>query len=154
MDDFFFPIIIVGMLFIAFPWIIFHYVTKWKTAATITNEAEQLLDDLHTRARRLDERMETIERIMAADDDDALPSPTQATALQALRDQGVKMIFGYPGGAALHIYDALFRQPTIVFILNFGFLYKIFIHFIKLSPTLNLVKTLIKKFHSTESKAF
>ncbi len=30
--------------------------------------------------------------------------------IQALRDQGVKMIFGYPGGAALHIYDALFRQ--------------------------------------------
>ncbi|SIN94995.1 phage shock protein B [Parasphingorhabdus marina DSM 22363] len=80
MDDFFFPIIIVGMLFIAFPWIIFHYVTKWKTAATITNEDEQLLDDLHTMARRLDERMETIERIMAADNPDwrqsaALPKP-------------------------------------------------------------------------------
>lgn len=80
MDDIFLPIVIVGMLFVAFPWIIFHYVTKWKTAATITNEDEQLLDDLHMMARRLDERMETIERIMAADNPDwrqsaALPKP-------------------------------------------------------------------------------
>lgn len=80
MESFILPIVIVGMLFVAFPWIIFHYVTKWKTAATITNEDEQLLDDLHMMARRLDERMETIERIMAADNPDwresaALPKP-------------------------------------------------------------------------------
>ncbi|WP_108810129.1 envelope stress response membrane protein PspB [Sphingorhabdus sp. Alg231-15] len=61
------PIFVVGMLFIGLPWIIFHYVTKWKTAATITNEDEQLLDELHSMARKLDDRMETIERIMAAD---------------------------------------------------------------------------------------
>ncbi|MEH6756764.1 MAG: envelope stress response membrane protein PspB [Parasphingorhabdus sp.] len=67
MEDILVPIFVVGMLFIGLPWIIFHYVTKWKTAATITNEDEQLLDELHTMARRLDERMETIERIMAAD---------------------------------------------------------------------------------------
>tara|TARA_R110000772_G_scaffold23717_7_gene63292 strand:- start:3632 stop:3928 length:297 start_codon:yes stop_codon:yes gene_type:complete len=67
MEDILVPIFVVGMLFIGLPWIIFHYVTKWKTAATITNEDEQLLDELHNMARRLDERMETIERIMAAD---------------------------------------------------------------------------------------
>ncbi|WP_422343698.1 envelope stress response membrane protein PspB [Parasphingorhabdus sp.] len=67
MEDILVPIFVVGMLFIGLPWIIFHYVTKWKTAATITNEDEQLLDELHTMARRLDDRMETIERIMAAD---------------------------------------------------------------------------------------
>ncbi len=27
--------------------------------------------------------------------------------VQALTDEGVKYIFGYPGGAVLHIYDAL-----------------------------------------------
>jgi acetolactate synthase-1/2/3 large subunit len=31
--------------------------------------------------------------------------------VQALRDLGVDVIFGYPGGAVLPIYDALFRQP-------------------------------------------
>lgn len=30
--------------------------------------------------------------------------------VDALRDQGVELIFGYPGGAALHIYDEFFKQ--------------------------------------------
>ena len=33
--------------------------------------------------------------------------------IRALRDEGVEYIFGYPGGAALHIYDAIFRQQEI-----------------------------------------
>ena len=37
--------------------------------------------------------------------------------LRALREEGVKFIFGYPGGAALHIYDAIFRQKKIEHIL-------------------------------------
>jgi len=74
MESVLIPIVIVGMLFIGLPWIIFHYVTKWKTAATITNEDENLLDELHHMARRLDDRMETIERIMTADNPDWRPS--------------------------------------------------------------------------------
>lgn len=34
-----------------------------------------------------------------------------------LRDEGVEYIYGYPGGAALHIYDALFRQEEVKHIL-------------------------------------
>ncbi len=30
--------------------------------------------------------------------------------IQALKDEGVEYVFGYPGGAVLHIYDALFRE--------------------------------------------
>ena len=37
--------------------------------------------------------------------------------VQALTDEGVKYIFGYPGGAVLHIYDALFQQEAIEHIL-------------------------------------
>src|ERR671929_964439 len=33
--------------------------------------------------------------------------------IQALADQGVQYIFGYPGGAVLPIYDALFQQDKI-----------------------------------------
>ena len=33
--------------------------------------------------------------------------------LQALKDQGVEVIFGYPGGAVLPIYDAIFHQNAI-----------------------------------------
>ncbi len=37
--------------------------------------------------------------------------------LRALADQGVDVIFGYPGGAVLPIYDALFQQDNIRHIL-------------------------------------
>ncbi len=37
--------------------------------------------------------------------------------VQSLTDEGVEYIFGYPGGAVLHIYDALFQQDDIEHIL-------------------------------------
>jgi len=37
--------------------------------------------------------------------------------VQALVDLGVDTVFGYPGGAVLPIYDALFKHPTIKHIL-------------------------------------
>src|SRR5919107_223865 len=37
--------------------------------------------------------------------------------IKALRDQGVDVIFGYPGGAVLPIYDALFKQNGLRHIL-------------------------------------
>jgi acetolactate synthase-1/2/3 large subunit len=33
--------------------------------------------------------------------------------VQALKDEGVEYVFGYPGGAVLHIYDALFQQDDV-----------------------------------------
>ncbi|MGD9663385.1 MAG: thiamine pyrophosphate-binding protein, partial [Porticoccaceae bacterium] len=33
--------------------------------------------------------------------------------IRALRDAGVEYLWGYPGGAALHIYDAIFRQEDV-----------------------------------------
>ena len=33
--------------------------------------------------------------------------------IRALRDSGIKYVWGYPGGAALHIYDALYRQNDV-----------------------------------------
>jgi phage shock protein B len=60
-------IIVVSMLFIGLPWLILHYVTRWKTAATLTTGDERLLEELHDLARRLDERLGTVERIVTAD---------------------------------------------------------------------------------------
>ena len=37
--------------------------------------------------------------------------------IRALHDEGVEVIFGYPGGAVLHIYDAIFRQDKVEHIL-------------------------------------
>ena len=67
MEDVLVPIMVCGMLFVALPWMIFHYITKWKTASTLTSGDEALLDELYQVARRLDERMDTVERLVAAD---------------------------------------------------------------------------------------
>jgi len=37
--------------------------------------------------------------------------------IRALHDEGVELIWGYPGGAVLHIYDALFKQDKVEHIL-------------------------------------
>ena len=67
MEEEIFVLLIVATAVIGFPWLIFHYVTKWKQAKTLTVGDEQLLDELHDMARRLDERLCTIERITAAE---------------------------------------------------------------------------------------
>jgi phage shock protein B len=61
------PLTAVLAIFVGMPWLFLHYMTKWKQAKTITLEDENLLDELHDIARRLDDRMNTIERIIAAD---------------------------------------------------------------------------------------
>jgi acetolactate synthase-1/2/3 large subunit len=38
-------------------------------------------------------------------------------AIRCLREEGVQFIFGYPGGAVLHIYDAIFKQDAVTHIL-------------------------------------
>ena len=37
--------------------------------------------------------------------------------VRALQDEGVEYLFGYPGGAVLHIYDAIFQQDKVNHIL-------------------------------------
>lgn len=37
--------------------------------------------------------------------------------IEALKEEGVEYIFGYPGGAVLHIYDALYEQNSVKHIL-------------------------------------
>jgi phage shock protein B len=66
-DEMWIPVIAITAIFVVLPWIIFHYISKWKTAATLTTEDENLLDELHELARRLDNRMGTIERIIQAE---------------------------------------------------------------------------------------
>lgn len=73
MEDVFVPLIAIVSIFIGLPWLIFHYVTKWKTAPKMTSEDEKLLDEMYNLARRLEERVNTVERIVAADNPDFRP---------------------------------------------------------------------------------
>ncbi len=70
-----FIVAVIGILapLILLPWIVFHYITKWKKGATLTSDDEQLLQDLYEHARRIDDRLEVIERIAAADNPDWNP---------------------------------------------------------------------------------
>jgi phage shock protein B len=67
-------VIIVPAIFIGLPWLILHYVTRWKTAPTLTVDDESMLEELYQLARRLDERMDTVERLVASDHDDFKPA--------------------------------------------------------------------------------
>ena len=67
-------LIIIPAIFLGLPWIILHYITRWKTAATITTDDEVLLEELYSLAKRLDERMDTVERLVASDNPDFKPA--------------------------------------------------------------------------------
>ena len=68
--EFIVAMVTVVSIFIGAPWLIFHYITKWKTAKTLTGADEQLLDELYDAGRRLDDRLCSIERIMTAENPD------------------------------------------------------------------------------------
>lgn len=73
MEDILVPITVIPILFIGLPWLILHYITKWKQAPKITEEDEKVLDEMYNLARRLEERLNTVERIVAADNPDWKP---------------------------------------------------------------------------------
>ena len=85
--EFFMGMIAVVSIFIGLPWLIFHYITRWKTAARLTGSDEKLLDDLYDAARRLDDRLCSIERIMTAENPNwrqqCLPGRTESQRLLA-----------------------------------------------------------------------
>ena len=65
---------VIPAIFIGLPWLILHYVTKWKSAASITTDDEALLEELYNLAKRLDERMDTVERLVASDNPEFRPA--------------------------------------------------------------------------------
>jgi phage shock protein B len=67
-------LIVIPAIFIGLPWLILHYVTKWKTAPTLTMDDEAMLEELYQLARRLDERMDTVERLVGSDHEDFKPA--------------------------------------------------------------------------------
>jgi phage shock protein B len=61
------PAVAIVAIFIGLPWMILHYMTKWRSGRGISVEDERLLDELHETARLLDSRLDSIERIITAD---------------------------------------------------------------------------------------
>jgi len=67
MEEIVIPIAVCAMLFLGLPWLVFHYITQWKRSRSLSVEDENLMDELYDLARRLTDRVETVERIVAAD---------------------------------------------------------------------------------------
>lgn len=65
--EFVVAVVAIVAIFVGLPWLIFHYVTKWKTSGRLTGGDEKLLDELYDAARRMDDRLCSIERIMTAE---------------------------------------------------------------------------------------
>ena len=59
---------------------------------------------------------QTTDRARSEQDDDTQMTGARMV-VQALKDQGVDTVFGYPGGAVLPIYDEIFQQNAIRHIL-------------------------------------
>ena len=58
-------VIPVLLLTVCFPlWIVFHYITKWKTSKGLTPEDEKMLSEVWESSARMEERIQTLERIL------------------------------------------------------------------------------------------
>lgn len=60
-------IAVCAIIFIGLPWLFLHYNLQMKRQRGLSIEDERLLDDMHETARRLDERLVSIERILTAE---------------------------------------------------------------------------------------
>lgn len=59
--------LVLFLVFVAPVWIISHYVTRWRTAKTLSAEDEKMLAELWELAPRMESRINTLERILDAD---------------------------------------------------------------------------------------
>lgn len=58
-------IIPILLLTVCFPlWIVFHYITKMKTSKGLTAEDEKMLSEIWESTNRMEERINTLERIL------------------------------------------------------------------------------------------
>jgi len=91
-------LIAVVSLFIFLPWIALHYITKWKTAPTLTRDDEAMLEELYQLAHKLADRVETVERLVAADHPDFQPALRQPEAEPAATPFARPLVGTYRGG--------------------------------------------------------
>lgn len=102
MEDLMEMLVVIPIIFIGLPWLIMHYMTKWRAAPKITEEDERMLDEMYNLARRLEDRLNTVERIVAADHPDwkpglNAPGPDWRPGLHA--PQPTRQLHSHPHGS-------------------------------------------------------
>ena len=66
--------LILFLVIVAPIWIIAHYVTRWRLAKTLSPEDEKQFAELWRLAERMEERIDSIERILESEGPDREPS--------------------------------------------------------------------------------
>lgn len=64
MEDVFFPLAVLFILFVMFPATLFHYITIWRKQKSLQPDDERMLEDLWRSARAMERRIESLEAIM------------------------------------------------------------------------------------------
>ena len=67
MSMIYFPIAILFVAVVLPIWIIAHYVTRWRTAKTLSGSEEKMLAELRDTAERIEARVRSLERILDAE---------------------------------------------------------------------------------------
>jgi phage shock protein B len=60
----------IGIIFVAFVlpmWMFLHYGSRWRASRGLAAQDEKLLTDLWDAARRMEERMDNLERVLGSD---------------------------------------------------------------------------------------
>ncbi len=74
-----FAIAIVGIIFIGFPAVIFHYITQWRKQKTLMPDDERMMEDLWRSAKAMERRIDTLERLLEASDaEETRPPPRRS----------------------------------------------------------------------------
>ena len=70
-EEFIIAIVAIGSVFIIFPAMVFHYITLWRKQKTLLPDDERMLEDLWRSARSIERRIETIEELLDAQEEEA-----------------------------------------------------------------------------------
>ncbi len=65
--DFIFPLLVIFLVIVLPIWLIMHYTTRNSANRRLNSKDEALLEDLNENARRMEDRIRTLERILDAD---------------------------------------------------------------------------------------
>lgn len=60
-------ILVLFLVVVAPIWIVAHYATSWRTARIMSKEQERVLGELWETARRMEDRVESLERVLDAE---------------------------------------------------------------------------------------
>ncbi|TVQ36057.1 MAG: envelope stress response membrane protein PspB [Wenzhouxiangella sp.] len=62
-----FVLLVLFLVIVAPIWLILHYATRNSASRRISSKDEAMLEELHEMARKMEDRMHTLERIIDAD---------------------------------------------------------------------------------------